>query len=147
MSTEHPVAFTKGDPETVIAARTPEELRALAEALDAPASERKAALAHVAARFPTMLAAWAALADIAEDPVESYAYARVGYHRGLDALRASGWRGSGAVRAAHPENRGFLDALNALRRAAEAIGEDEEALRCERFLYQLDPTWRDHLRH
>src|SRR5205823_10246729 len=46
--------------------------------------------ASVAARFPTHSAAWAALADAAWSrgaTIESYAYARVGYHRGLDALR------------------------------------------------------------
>src|SRR5581483_7397567 len=52
--------------------------------------------ADVAARFPTYSAAWAALADAAfarGQVIESYAYARVGYHRGLDALRRAGWKG------------------------------------------------------
>ena len=143
MSQEHPVTFTKGDPETIIEPHPADELAELLSALSAPAEEQKARAGLIAARFPTMLAAWAALAALSDDPVESYAYARVGYHRGLDALRAAGWRGSGAVRCSHPSNRGFLDSLNALRIAANDIGEDDEALRCERFLYQLDPQWRD----
>jgi hypothetical protein len=79
------------------------------------------------------------LAEISDDDVESYAYARVGYHRGLDALRAAGWRGSGYVRWRHEPNRGFLRALEALRASAGAIGEAEEEERCALFLYQLDP--------
>jgi hypothetical protein len=117
-----------------------------AEALDAalsrPGEERRAALSAVAAAHPRFLDAWARLADLAfenGEVVESYAYARVGYHRGLDTLRAEGWRGSGYVRWVHPSNRGFLGSLDALRRAAAAIGEDEEAARCELFLAQLDP--------
>ena len=46
--------------------------------------------------------AWAVLAEQAladGAPVAAYAFARTGYHRGLDALRRSGWRGpwAGAV--------------------------------------------------
>ncbi|HKH25074.1 MAG TPA: DUF3151 family protein, partial [Acidimicrobiales bacterium] len=59
----------------------------------------------------------------------------------LDRLRASGWRGSGFVRWEHPQNRGFLRALDGLRAAAEAIGEADEAERCALFLRQLDPDW------
>jgi hypothetical protein len=75
------------------------------------------------------------------DPIERYAFARVGYHRGLDALRAAGWRGSGYVRWQHEPNRGFLRSLNALRQAAGAIGEVDEEQRCDLFLRQLDPDW------
>jgi hypothetical protein len=71
--------------------------------------------------------------------IEAYAAYRVGYHRGLDRLRANGWRGTGYVRWAHPENTGFLRSLDGLRRAAAAIGEDDEAERCAQFLAQLDP--------
>jgi hypothetical protein len=80
------------------------------------------------------------LADLATDPVDRYAYARVGYHRGLDALRANGWRGSGYVRWAAPSNRGFLRCLLGLHLTAAAIGEDAEAERCAQFLLQLDPS-------
>ena len=100
------------------------------------------AVSAVAARWPRYLDAWATLAELAGPDIDRYAFARVGYHRGLDALRGAGWRGSGYVRWAAPTNRGFLRSLDALRSAAEAIGEDEEATRCDLFLRQLDPSWR-----
>jgi Protein of unknown function (DUF3151) len=97
----------------------------------------------VAARFPAYSAAWAVLADRAFEAgrmVESYAYARVGYHRGLDALRRAGWRGTGPVPWAHEPNRGFLRSLHALGRAAGEIGENDEAARCAKFLRDCDPA-------
>jgi hypothetical protein len=99
--------------------------------------------ASVAARFPAYSAAWAALAERAfadGDPVAAYAYARTGYHRGLDQLRRSGWRGSGPVPWEHEPNRGFLRSLYMLGRAAAAIGEDDEAERCEQFLRDSSKT-------
>ncbi|BBE21486.1 hypothetical protein MN0502_03690 [Arthrobacter sp. MN05-02] len=71
--------------------------------------------------------------------IESYAYARTGYHRGLDALRRSGWRGAGPIPYSHEPNRGFLRALYALGRAAASIGEIEEAERIAVFLKESDP--------
>ena len=76
---------------------------------------------------------------LGRDDVEAYAYYRVGYHRGLDRLRQSGWRGSGYVRWKHEKNRGFLRALDGLARAAEAIGETDEADRCVEFCTNSDP--------
>jgi hypothetical protein len=99
--------------------------------------------AEVAARYPTASAAWAALADDAFGAgrvIESYAYARVGYHRGLDALRRNGWKGHGPVPWAHEPNRGFLRCLHALGRAAASIGESDEAERCAAFLRDSDPA-------
>jgi hypothetical protein len=93
--------------------------------------------ATVAARFPTYSAAWAALAEralAAGDPVSAYAFARTGYHRGLDQLRRAGWKGYGPVPWDHEPNQGFLRALAALANAAAAIGEDDEAERCQVFL-------------
>jgi hypothetical protein len=139
------VPFTPGPPETVLDPPPAAAAEALAAALAEPAPERRRAVSAVAAAHPRFLDAWARLADLAEEsgePVEAYAYARVGYHRGLDALRGAGWRGSGYVRWEHPTNRGFLSALDALRRAAAAIGEGDEAQRCELFLAQLDPALR-----
>ena len=81
----------------------------------------------------------AARRSSARDDVEAYAYFRVGYHRGLDRLRQSGWRGSGYVRWRHETNRGFLRALEGLRSAAEAIGEADEAQRCAEFLLPAGP--------
>ena len=93
--------------------------------------------AEVAARFPAYSAAWAALAERAfaqGDAVAAYAYARTGYHRGLDQLRRAGWRGNGPIPWEHEPNRGFLRSLYLLARAAAAIGEDDEAARCGQFL-------------
>ena len=97
----------------------------------------------VAALFPSYSAAWAALAQRAlaqGDPVTAYAYARTGYHRGLDQLRRSGWRGNGPIPWEHEPNRGFLRSLYLLGRAAAAIGEDDEADRCEQFLRDSSPA-------
>jgi hypothetical protein len=101
------------------------------------ALESAADPATVAARFPAYCAAWAALAERAladGDDVTGYAFARTGYHRGLDQLRRAGWKGYGPVPWDHEPNQGFLRALAALSAAAAAIGEDEEADRCRQFL-------------
>ena len=92
---------------------------------------------QVARTHPESPLAWALLADEAHAAgrdIESYAYARVGYHRGLDTLRKSGWRGAGPIPWEHEPNRGFLRCLHALARAAALIGEEEEATRCTLFL-------------
>ena len=92
----------------------------------------------VAAAHPASSLAWATLAEGAlaagGRDVEAYAYARTGYHRALDALRKSGWRGQGPVPWSHEPNRGFLRSLAALARAARAIGESDEEARCTQFL-------------
>jgi hypothetical protein len=134
------VSFTPGGPpETVLEPEAPDALTALRLALAAPESDRRAAVSAVAGRWPHFLAAWAHLGELARDDVEAYACFRVGYHRGLDQLRQSGWRGSGYVRWDHEENRGFLRALAGLARQAGRLGEDAEAARCREFLSQLDP--------
>ncbi|MBK9477075.1 MAG: DUF3151 domain-containing protein [Tetrasphaera sp.] len=92
---------------------------------------------RVAAAYPGSSLAWAVLAEAALEaghPVQAYAYARTGYHRGLDSLRRSGWRGQGPVPWEHVPNRGFLRALAALAKAAGEIGEEEERARCTEFL-------------
>jgi hypothetical protein len=97
---------------------------------------------QVATEHPTSSAAWAALADEALGRgfvIEGYAYARTGYHRGLDTLRKAGWRGTGPVPWSHVPNRGFLRALHALSVAAAEIGETDEATRCATFLHDCDP--------
>src|SRR5205085_1408893 len=83
----------------------------------------------VLAQWPRYLDGWAQLGDRGRDAIERYAAYRVGYHRGLDRLRANGWRGSGFVRWRHESNRGFLRALAGLQREAAAIGETDEAER------------------
>lgn len=99
--------------------------------------------ATVAAAYPGFSAAWAALAERAldeGDAVAGYAFARTGYHRGLDHLRRAGWKGHGPVPWPHAPNQGFLRALAALARAAAEIGEDPEALRCRDLLDESDPA-------
>ncbi|MGC5049448.1 DUF3151 domain-containing protein [Micrococcus porci] len=86
---------------------------------------------------------WALMAEDAWSEgraVDSYAYSRVGYHRGLDALRRAGWRGAGPVPWSHEPNRGFLRSLYSLGRAAAAIGESAEVDRIRTFLKDSDPT-------
>ncbi|MGE0796380.1 MAG: DUF3151 family protein [Acidimicrobiia bacterium] len=136
----HPVQLTpSGPPETVLDPEPPEAVAALVAALGAPAEARRDAVSAVVARWPRFLDGWARLGELGRDDVEAYACFRVGYHRGLDRLRQSGWRGSGFVRARHETNRGFLRSLQGLQRSAAAIGEHDEAERCAQFLDQLDP--------
>ena len=107
--------------------------------------ERGVSPEQVAGDHPNSSLAWAVLADQAwadDRVVESYAFARVGYHRGLDALRRNGWKGHGPVPWSHEGNRGFLRCLIALGRAAAAIGETEEVERINAFLDDCDPTIR-----
>jgi hypothetical protein len=136
-----PVHLSGGLPETVLPSPPPEAAERLATALGEPPERRRDAVAAVVATFPRFLDGWAALGELGRDDIESYACFRVGYHRGLDALRAAGWRGSGYVRWEHETNRGFLRALDGLRQAAAALGEADEEERCAQFLRQLDPAW------
>lgn len=122
------------EPEpTLLAADT-----AVSQALD---SERD--IDAVVREHPESPLVWALLADAADAEgreIEAYAFARVGYHRGLDALRKAGWRGAGPVPWSHEPNRGVLRALYALRRAAERIGETSEVERLTEFLDGADPA-------
>ncbi len=117
-----------GGPEPTYLPDMPEPREALAAGADPQV---------VAASHPTSSLAWADMADQAFADgrvIESYAFARVGYHRGLDQLRRSGWKGHGPIPWEHEPNRGFLRCLNALARAAGVIGEEDEATRCTLFL-------------
>jgi hypothetical protein len=128
------INLSSGLPETVLPEPPAEVVAALEEA-----GTDRAAVAAVVAAYPRLTGGWATLGELATDDIEAYAYFRVGYHRGLDRLRQSGWRGSGYVRARYETNRGFLRALQGLQRTATAIGEQDEADRCAQFLAQLDP--------
>ena len=139
---ELPVGFSPGGlPETVLPPAPAEAREGLEAALALDGDARREGIAAVVARFPRFLDGWARLGEFARDDVEGYACFRVGYHRGLDRLRQSGWRGSGYVRWRHETNRGFLRALAGLAEAAGAIGESDEEARCTEFLHQLEPDW------
>ena len=100
-------------------------------ALTAIAERGKEHFLDVVAAHPASSLCWALLAEtcLAEEgvgnAVAAYAYARTGYHRGLDALRRAGWRGKGPIPWEHEPNRGFLRALAALAKAAREIGEED----------------------
>ncbi|MDQ0378447.1 DUF3151 domain-containing protein [Amycolatopsis thermophila] len=119
------------------ATRLPERVDAQA-AMDAGTDP-----ADVAAEHPDFSEAWAALAERALEAnefVPAYAFARTGYHRGLDQLRRAGWKGFGPVPWDHRPNQGFLRALAALAKAAQRIGETEEYERCRKFITDSDPA-------
>lgn len=97
---------------------------------------------EAATAFPASSLAWAILAEErlnSGDTLTGYAFARVGYHRGLDALRRSGWKGHGPVPWSHEPNQGFLRCLGALAVGSVRIGETDEAERCSAFLLDADP--------
>lgn len=97
-------------------------------------------LYEVTSRYPGCSLTWALLAEDylrengSRGSVTAYAYARTGYHRGLDALRRAGWRGRGPIPVTHGPNQGFLRSVLVLAEAATYIGEVDEAGRCEQFL-------------
>lgn len=139
MSDSRPVQLTStGLPHTVLPAEDGTFLDRLRSA--AASSDPLGDLGVLVASNPRSLFGWAALGRHGRTSVERYAYFRVGYHRGLDALRHNGWRGSGYVRWSEETNRGFLRCLAGLARLAAEIGEDDEAERCRVFLQQLDPS-------
>ncbi len=141
MST-HDVRFGgSGIPQTVLPAEADEVIDAIQLASALTGEQRREALTAAAAATPRSLLVWAELGDSGRDTIESYAYYRIGYHRGLDALRQNGWRGSGYVKWEHASNRPFLRCLDGLQKRAEEIGEADEAERCALFLLQLEPTW------
>ncbi len=111
-----------------------------------PAAEELAAGGSpdaVARRHPTSSLVWAVLAEQALDAgndVAAYAYARTGYHRGLDRLRRNGWKGAGPIPWSHEPNQGFLRCLSALGQAAALFEEDDEVVRIRAFLLDADPA-------
>ncbi|MDX1622024.1 MAG: DUF3151 family protein [Nitriliruptorales bacterium] len=130
-------------PEVVLPAPPDDAARALEDALAADEADRRDTVGRVAAEWPTYLDAWARLSEHGRDPIERYAFARVGYHRGLDAIRKHGWGGNGYVRWQHETNRGFLRCLVRLRATAGEIDEQDEVRRIDEFLHTLDPDWDD----
>ena len=128
--------------ENLLAGPTPPATYLPENAEAAAALRAGADPASVAARFPSCCAAWADLAErsLGADPVAAYAYARTGYHRGLDQLRRAGWRGHGPIPWEHEPNRGFLRSLYLLGAAAAAIGEEDEVRRIDEFLGESSPA-------
>ncbi|MCQ4611596.1 MULTISPECIES: DUF3151 domain-containing protein [unclassified Corynebacterium] len=95
-----------------------------------------------AVAHPDSPAVWAARAEreLADgDTIVAYAYARTGYHRSLDRLRANGWKGWGPVPASHEANVPVLKAIAMLALASKAIGDDAEYDRCRQMLSDADP--------
>jgi len=138
----HDVRFGgSGLPQTVLPAESDTVQLAVNDALSVRGDARREALAEAASNAPRSLLVWAELGDAGRDTIESYAYYRIGYHRGLDALRQNGWRGSGYVKWEHSFNQPFLRCLDGLQRRATEIGETDEAERCALFLRQLEPSW------
>ncbi|GAB3622710.1 DUF3151 domain-containing protein [Mariniluteicoccus endophyticus] len=101
---------------------------------------------EIVTSHPESSLCWALLAegalnvDTPDAAVMAYAYARTGYHRGLDALRRAGWKGQGPVPWEHGPNRGFLRCVWALAHAAHRIGETAEFERCSQLLRDSSET-------
>jgi hypothetical protein len=130
--------------ETVLPPPPEDARERLVEALGlADADARREAVADVVAAHPTFVEGWVELSLLGRSAIERYAYARVGYHRGLDALRANGWGGRGFVRWSQTSNRPILRCLAQLRSAAAEIDEIAEVERLSAFLHELDPDWDD----
>jgi hypothetical protein len=130
--------------ETVLPPAPEAAREALAQALShGDEDDERAAVGRVVAEYPAFVQGWVELSMLGREPIERYAYARVGYHRGLDALRANGWGGRGFVRWSQETNRPFLSCLAHLRAAADEIGEQAEVDRLHAFLHELDPAWDD----
>lgn len=136
-SDTRPISMSVTGPEPVVLPAESDAARAAVAAADS-APDRLDALRRAAASHPRSLFAWAALGDAEADTTIRYACYRVGYHRGLDALRGNGWRGAGEVSWSEPTNRGFLRALLGLHLMSRVIGDDDEADRTLQFLHQLD---------
>ena len=132
----------QGPPETVL----PSENEAITNLLESAIliedeTNRRLEITRIAGMYPSSIQVWKTIAEYGRDIIESYAAYRVGYHRGLDALRKNGWRGSGYVRWVHPSNQAFLTCLSGLQAISEQIGDQEESERCFVFVLQLEPDW------
>lgn len=134
-----PVSVLSDDPGD--SAERAAQAQAALETGDIEPAACRERLNAIVSEYPASLSAWAALGELAlaDDVISAYAFFRVGYHRGLDRARASGWNGTQQLRWQDEPNRPFLRCLNGLRQAAEAIGETAEVTRIGYFLRELDP--------
>ncbi len=140
MSDTNPVQLHRqGPPETELPLAPAEFRHRIAQIRAAGSQGSLSAAEKLVADFPRESEGWALLASLQTSTISAYACWRVGYHRGLDSLRANGWRGSGYVRWRHEGNRGFLRCLAGLAATAHEIGEMDEAERCRLFVLQLEP--------
>ena len=135
-----PVSVLSDDPGD--SAERAAQAQAALEAGEIDAAACRERLNAIVSAYPASLSAWAALGELAlsDDVVAAYAFFRVGYHRGLDRARASGWNGTQQLRWQDEPNRPFLRCLNGLRQASAAIGETAEVTRISHFLRDLDPA-------
>ena len=139
--TNQPVNLSSsGPPETILPEFDKRATELLVLALSADDAAKREKVSSVVAAHPTFLAGWASIGDLSSPGIDAYMAYRVGYHRGLDTLRANSWRGYGYVRWSRDSNRGFLRCLAGLAKNARIIGVLSEAVRCEQFLIQLDPS-------
>lgn len=106
----------------------------------------------VVAAHPASSLVWALLAEGAlsqgtrDGDVAAYAFARTGYHRGVDALRQAGWRGFEPIPWSHTPNQGFLRATWLLAVSARRLGEQDEAERCADLVRRCAPEAFEELR-
>ena len=136
------VTFNKGKiPETRLPSEDQSFEQKMKDLRDNESDDKRSMLLSLASKNPESIAIWCVLGLSSTERMESYAYFRVAYHRGLDSLRKNGWRGSGFVRWDHESNRYFLFALNQLAVISREIGDYAEAERCSLFLRQLEPSW------
>lgn len=132
MSSEAHLALLAAPPQPTRLPADPAIEELLAEGPDA--------FLKIAARYPASSMCWALLAEGAlsantlSGDLTAYAFARTGYHRGVDALRRAGWHGRGPIPWEHEPNRGFLRALWALACAARRLEEQDEVERLLAFL-------------
>lgn len=108
-----------------------------------PAAVKDLLIDATAFTHPDSPSVWAARARReldGGDLLVAYAYARTGYHRSLDRLRANGWKGWGPVPYSHEPNRGVLESIAMLALTSQAIGDDAEYDRCRQMLSDADPA-------
>lgn len=107
---------------------------------------------EIASRHLDSSLCWAILAEgslaaaTADAELISYAFARTGYHRGVDSLQRLGWTEGTPAPWAHEPNRGFLRCLAWLAKLSGVLGDEAESERCWELLRTSSPRGYDVLR-